>query len=67
MDGRAGVVVEAGYNVRRRGAPFLNQDPALRQEDFSLYPVAIELWGGFFFLNLWPAGPVARNFSAAAK
>ncbi|HTY43223.1 MAG TPA: aromatic ring-hydroxylating dioxygenase subunit alpha [Thermoanaerobaculia bacterium] len=44
------------------GAPFLNQDPALREEDFSLHPVGIAEWGGFFFLNLWPAGPVGRDF-----
>ncbi len=54
-----------GLDGKLLGAPFLNQDPALRQEDFSLYPVGIQLWGGFFFLNLWPAGPVARNFPAA--
>jgi len=54
-----------GLDGKLLGAPFLNQDPSLRQEDFSLYPVGIQLWGGFFFLNLWPAGPVARDFPAA--
>ena len=43
------------------GAPFLNQDPSLRAEDLSLHACAIAEWGGFFFLNLWPAGPRARN------
>jgi len=54
-----------GLDGKLLGAPFLNQDPALHKEDFSLHPVGIELWGGFFFLNLWPAGPVARSFAAA--
>jgi Rieske 2Fe-2S family protein len=52
-----------GLDGRLLGAPFLNQDPAMRREDFSLHPVAIELWGGFFFLNLWPAGPRARSLA----
>ena len=43
------------------GAPFLNQDPSLRAEDLSLHACAIAEWGGFFFLNLWPAGPRARS------
>ncbi len=47
------------------GAPFLNQDPSLRAEELSLHPCAIDEWGGFFFLNLWPAGPQARSLSAA--
>ncbi len=54
-----------GLDGKLLGAPFLNQDPALREDDFSLHPVGIQLWGGFFFLNLWPAGPVARNFAGA--
>jgi len=45
-------------------APYLNQDPALSQEDFSLHPVAIAEWGGFYFLNLWPKGPAARDFAS---
>jgi Rieske 2Fe-2S family protein len=54
-----------GLDGKLLGAPFLNQDPALNKEDFSLHPVGVQLWGGFFFLNLWPAGPVARDFAAA--
>jgi Rieske 2Fe-2S family protein len=54
-----------GLDGRLLGAPFLNQDPALKQEEFSLHPVGIALWGGFFFLNLWPAGPVGRAFAEA--
>jgi glycine betaine catabolism A len=51
-----------GLDGKLLGAPYLNQDPALREEDFSLHPVGIALWGGFLFLNLWPAGPVGRDF-----
>jgi glycine betaine catabolism A len=54
-----------GLDGRLLAAPFLNQDPALREEDFSLHPVGIAEWGGFFFLNLWPAGPVGRDFAKA--
>ena len=52
-----------GLDGRLLGAPFLNQDPAVPKEEFSLHPVGIALWGGFFFLNLWPAGPRAKDFS----
>ena len=54
-----------GLDGKLLGAPFLNQDPALREEDFSLHSVGIAEWGGFFFLNLWPAGPVGRDFGKA--
>ena len=34
------------------GAPFLKEAEGFRKEDFSLYPVQVDTWGGFFFLNL---------------
>jgi glycine betaine catabolism A len=34
------------------GAPFLKDSADFRKEDFSLYPVAIDAWAGFFFLKL---------------
>lgn len=52
-----------GLDGRLIGAPFLNQDPALHKDELSLHPVGIALWGGFFFLNLWPAGPRGRDFA----
>jgi Rieske 2Fe-2S family protein len=52
-----------GLDGKLLGAPFLNRDPTLREEEFSLHPVGIATWGGFYFLNLWPAGPVGRDFS----
>jgi Rieske 2Fe-2S family protein len=42
------------YNLEGEliGAPFLKEAEGLRKEDFSLYPVGVDTWGGFFFLNL---------------
>jgi Rieske 2Fe-2S family protein len=67
-DGPAGATIRCPYHAwtygldgKLLGAPFLNSDPDVRREEFSLYPVGIALWGGFFFLNLWPAGPRARD------
>lgn len=34
------------------GAPFLKDSEGFRKEDFSLYPVGVDTWGGFFFLDL---------------
>ena len=35
-------------------APHLRESDGLRKEEFSLYPVGLETWGGFFFFNLSP-------------
>jgi len=37
-----------------RTAPFLEEEDGFRREDFPLWPVGLETWGGFFFLNLSP-------------
>ena len=37
-----------------RTAPFLEDEDGFRREDFPLWPVGVESWGGFFFLNLSP-------------
>src|SRR4029077_2732088 len=44
------------YNLEGEliGAPFLKEVEGFRKEDFSLYPVGVDTWGGFFFLNLNP-------------
>lgn len=44
------------YNLEGEllGAPFLKEADGFRKEDFSLYPVGVDTWGGFFFLNLNP-------------
>jgi glycine betaine catabolism A len=38
-------------------APHFTDGPAFSKSDFSLYPVGLETWGGFFFLNLSPGQP----------
>jgi Rieske 2Fe-2S family protein len=43
-----------------RTAPFLEEGDGLDKTSLSLFPVAIESWGGFFFLNLTP-GEVANR------
>ena len=42
------------YNLEGQllGAPYLKDADGFRKEDFSLYPVGADTWGGFFFLNL---------------
>ncbi|MDQ6767572.1 MAG: aromatic ring-hydroxylating dioxygenase subunit alpha [Candidatus Eremiobacteraeota bacterium] len=35
-----------------RTAPYLNRENHFYKDEFSLYPVAIQTWGGFFFLKL---------------
>ena len=34
------------------GAPFLKDTESFRPQDFSLHPIAVDCWGGFFFLKL---------------
>ena len=42
------------YNLEGElvGAPFLKEGEGFCKKDFSLYPVGVDTWGGFFFLNL---------------
>jgi Rieske 2Fe-2S family protein len=35
-------------------APFLTEAEGFHKKEFSLYPIAVETWGGFFFVNLTP-------------
>lgn len=37
-----------------RTAPFLKEDDRFFKEEFALYPVGLQSWGGFFFLHLTP-------------
>jgi Rieske 2Fe-2S family protein len=39
---------------RLLNAPHFAEDQHFSKSDFSLYPVGLETWGGFFFLNLSP-------------
>jgi len=47
------------------GAPFLTEEPEFRREDFSLYPVGCETWGGFVFLHRTPkeAAPLTSQMA----
>lgn len=38
-----------------RTAPYLSEEATFYKDEFSLYSVALDSWGGFFFLNLAPA------------
>jgi Rieske 2Fe-2S family protein len=45
-------------NGRLIAAPYLSDVPGFDKSAISLYPVAVECWGGFIFLNLTPATAV---------
>jgi Rieske 2Fe-2S family protein len=42
-------------------APFLTDAEDFQKKEFSLYPVGLETWGGFFFLNLSPKQVAASD------
>lgn len=57
--GRAGAALVCPYHAwsynldgTLRAAPFVQFDAMCPRERFSLRPVALEIWGGFIFLNL---------------
>ena len=54
---------------RLLAAPYLSGEPQFDKARFSLYPVGLECWGGFVFLNLTPAGatPFAAQIGTAAE
>ena len=43
-----------GLDGKLLNAPFTREGEDLCKADFSLYPVAVEIWGGFIFVNLSP-------------
>ncbi|MGH7701778.1 MAG: aromatic ring-hydroxylating oxygenase subunit alpha [Gemmatimonadales bacterium] len=49
-----------------RTAPFLDEASGFRKEDLPLYPVALDTWGGFIFLNLTP-GELTTERTLAAQ
>jgi Rieske 2Fe-2S family protein len=49
-----------------RTAPFLDEGEFARAE-LGLFPVAVECWGGFFFLNLSPADANARGYNLESQ
>ena len=50
-----------------RTAPFLDEEDGLSKADLALYPVGVESWGGFYFLNLTPGAAQARGHSLASQ
>jgi len=50
-----------------RAAPFLDEEAGFGRADLSLYPVGVESWGGFVFLNLTPAEASARGHTLSAQ
>lgn len=44
-----------------RTAPFLKEEESFYKDEFSLYPVGIQTWGGFFFLHLTPDDAAASG------
>jgi len=44
-----------GLDGRLLSAPHIKESEDFCKVDFSLYPVGVEVWGGFIFLNLSPA------------
>jgi Rieske 2Fe-2S family protein len=57
------------YNLEGEliGAPFLNDAEGFCRENFSLYPVGVETWGGFFFLNLNPREALEKRSTVRAQ
>jgi glycine betaine catabolism A len=51
------------FDGRLVTAPHLSLEPGFDKTQFSLYPAAVECWGGFVFLNLTPstAAPLAQQ------
>lgn len=43
-----------GLDGKLLNAPFTREGEDFCKADFSLYPVAVEIWGGFMFVNLSP-------------
>ena len=49
------------------GAPFLAESENFSKEQFSLYPVSIQSWGGFLFVNLSTDEPAAEARSLLSQ
>ncbi len=47
--------------------PFLHESEGFQKSDFSLYPVGVETWGGFFFLNLSPKEATSEGPNLASQ
>jgi glycine betaine catabolism A len=56
-----------GLDGALRTAPFLEEADGLARGDLSLHPVGVDVWGGFLFVNLTPAGAARRGHTLAAQ
>jgi Rieske 2Fe-2S family protein len=54
------------FNGALVAAPHLGAGTGFNKQEFNLYPVAVDTWGGFVFLNLTPsqAQPLAAQLGA---
>jgi len=52
---------------RLRTAPYIAETDGVRKEDFPLYPVGVETWGGFIFVNLMPQRAAAEGRTLAEQ
>ena len=50
-----------GLDGELLSAPFLPESEHFQKGHFSLYPVGLETWGGFFFVNLSPEQEVIKE------
>jgi glycine betaine catabolism A len=48
-------------------APFVKDREGFCKENFSLYPVGVDTWGGFFFLNLNSQSMSAENLGVRSQ
>jgi len=50
-----------------RTAPFLDEGSGFHKDQLSLYPVEVDVWGGFVFLRLGTAGPGVKSPESLAS
>ena len=56
-----------GLDGRLISAPHLGTLTEEDRDAFSLYPIGLETWGGFFFVNLTPGEAASRGYGLAAQ
>ena len=50
-----------------RAAPFLDDEVEFDRNDYALYPVGVDSWGGFIFVNLSPEAAAAEGRTLLAQ
>ena len=56
-----------GLDGRLISAPHLGTLTEEDRDAFSLYPIGLETWGGFFFVNLTPGEAASRGYGLTAQ